>query len=311
MNEDILSELFNIKSDLANREKDLDAREYGLSLRQSNFGGLQENIQSTLAAHAKKLYKDAAAKLAPKVNAKFEKIKTLERSINDKINLFKAKQRQDKTRAAKEATAESAKFRSRIRNLEKNNEIHKARVSTLESELKSEKERSKKLTELVQQLKSKNSLLDSKLKIELTEPKVKVPSPIRLEETLALTPEPKLPPKSDVLLFLNIQHKIVSCLRLTLPLFTGGRFPDENPLTQSIASIASARSESAPNIGEMLFPVFNTLVPQLVETLPFLQKVATPDIYNTFMLLLWDMISYTLGADLRGSDSHMFIPENL
>jgi len=33
VNEEILSELFNIKSDLANREKDLDAREYGLSLR--------------------------------------------------------------------------------------------------------------------------------------------------------------------------------------------------------------------------------------------------------------------------------------
>ena len=91
VNEEILSELFNIKSDLANREKDLDAREYGLSLRQSNFTNLQENIQTTLGAHAKKLYKDHAAKIAPKVNSKFEKIKAIERSISDKVNVFKAK----------------------------------------------------------------------------------------------------------------------------------------------------------------------------------------------------------------------------
>jgi hypothetical protein len=39
----------------------------------------------------------------------------------------------------------------------------------------------------------------------------------------------------------------------------------------------------AVNLGEMLYPVFNSLVPQLVESLPFVWKVKDSDVQNNIL----------------------------
>jgi hypothetical protein len=83
-------------------------------------------------------------------------------------------------------------------------------------------------------------------------------------------------------MFLEMISRILTCLRLTLPLFTGGsRFRSgmRVSVSQSALSSASISSEDSTtnshgiNLGELLYPVFNSLVPLMVESIPYVYKV--------------------------------------
>jgi polyhydroxyalkanoate synthesis regulator phasin len=79
----------------------------------------EAGIFEALQIHAAELVKASVAEIGSKITPKFEKVKNLEKSTADKVNIMKAKMRIGEAKYSKEATMEITRLKARVKNLER------------------------------------------------------------------------------------------------------------------------------------------------------------------------------------------------
>lgn len=301
-------ELKEYRDKLDRRSKDLKAKEEELNRKDREIKKKEDEFYDVLESDAAKFTNEAIKIAKQEVNKHIKRLTMLERSVSDKILIVKTKQQiltQSKSSSLMQSRSSesSAKLKVRIVALERSNEHMKAKLQSSESELKAEKQNTARLTEEQGRIKARCSMLEQSLlalrnrqdEEEASQPIVKLPEVKEdpQSHSIKLTDEMNL--------FFKSLHSVLQSIRLTIPLYSiSHRTPGTSRISgytgntgQSNLSRLSSNEESRSiSLGELLYPNFNTLIPQFIEMLPFLNKLKNSDIQSTILQTIWEMLTF-------------------
>lgn len=304
INEQILQEVTEIKDILDSRSIELDKRESKIAARESKLLKLENML---LTEFKEKLEKQASVvkeKLSKDINVQMKRLQGLERNVNDLVKLARSKQqsltRSELSMKSSSSSDTTAKLKARISSLEKSNECLKTKLSILELESKTDKSSIVKLTEELNRLKARSSMLEQSLS------SAKKPEPEKPAEIIVVKEEPekKVQVQNDSSLFLSLLATFIKCCKLTLPVIHAPGSP------KSVSHKVSMIEDEESSIGELFFPAFNKLVPSLVECAPFIQKLKNKEDQIEIVDFLWKMLIYAWSEDFP-QGNRKFNPNNL
>ncbi|CAG9324495.1 unnamed protein product [Blepharisma stoltei] len=289
INAQIVDELMDIKDALDIKSQELDQREEEVSFKEKEILDREENLMSDIQERVLTYANQAREKIKSEINVQLKRLKSLEETVSDKLKLLKSKLEPKKTGTdfSKSQDANANKYKARIQSLEKSNEHLKNKLNTIEAESKNDKNAILKLQEEISRLKSRNSMLEQSVmqKSKIIEPeKVVTPTPITVEKEstklISMTPE--------LSISINTIYTLLNCSRLTVSYIAAPSSP------RSVASHRTSiiTDDVQGNIGEIYYPSFNTLAPQLIELLPFIDKLKNCQAQFTMLWGLWELLIF-------------------
>ena len=309
INNEILQEVTEIKEMLDLKSIELDKREAKIISRENKLIKLENTLITEFREKIEKMAAQVKDKLSKEINAQMKRMQGLERNINDMIKLARSKQ-QILTRSElsmKNSGSESAsgKFKARIVSLEKSNECMKTKLSLLELESKSDKITISKLSDDLQRIKARNSMLEQSLTTaKKAEPEKSIEMPPVVEKKVE-PPKVVLSIMPEILLVFSIISTLITCCRMTLPIV------HSPPSPRSISHKASIMEECDTTLGELFFPAFNVLIPGLIESVPFIYKMKKKDEQTVLIKFLWEVIIYAWSEEMPAKKDRKFYPNNL
>lgn len=217
----------------------------------------REKLRNFLNEYSEKLYQDAMQRARSELNRLFRKVLTMENAISDRAKALKSRTHSLDQGPSKKATKQ---YEARILSLKSANEYLKNRVKVLESDIETDRNTIYSLTERSSKARPKQFR-----KVTETEQKDII------VQTTSSTPT------TESMLLLSSLNTILKDLKLTLPIYI--------TLEQTDLSI-----------GEILFPSFNLIVPQLVEILPLALKHCDTDLQANLTEALWEILIYAWDA---------------
>jgi len=314
LNNAILEELLQLKEMLEVKSADLADREASLDDWESQIEDRESSLMEQIQGQMEELFKQNTQKIKQESTALMKKMGAMERAMSDQLKLIKTKQQliaSKEMAASKSVLSEplSAKSKARIMNLEKSNEFLKGRVSGLEKELTQSKQQVTKLTEELARSKARNAMLEQSL-IDVKHKVIEVVDVPKAQSPKK--PEEPAKPSGEIQLSLKTLHNLLSCLRLTLPLYCQPvKSHSPSASVMSVKSSLTALDEVRGFLGEILYPSFNGVVCGFVELLPFVFKSKRPDVQLTILWTLWDVVAFTYAEEARPEGEQQFLPQNL
>lgn len=320
IHEQILKELTEAQEILESRKADLDKREAGLVARETKVLRAENKMMVEFREKIEKMAASAKEKVAKEVNAQMRRLQGLERNVNDLVKLARNKQ-QTLTRSelsVKSTAGDNAsKYKARISSLEKSNEVLKTKLSILELETKSDKSTIQKLNDELSRLRARSSMLeqslssssrrlDSEKQDRLDKSSLNDKSnPSDKSEIQAIKEEPEKKQKIvyESGIFISLLSTIIKCCKLTLPVIQAPGSP--RSVSQRLSII-----EEDLNLGEVFFPAFNKIVPNLIESFPFIHKHKNKEDQLEILNFLWTLLIYAWSDDAPRGE-RVFNPNNL
>jgi hypothetical protein len=314
LNQAILEELMQLKEMLETKSAAQEAKEQDLKDWEEQLDRREKSLVEEVAGQVEALYKQHALKIKQESTALMKRMGAMERAVSDQLKLIKAKQQllASKEQAAfKSPLSEQlgSKNKARIQGLEKTQEFMKGRVAALEREVAQARQQVTKLTEELARAKARNAMLEQSLNDRKTRP-------VEISEVPKAPQSPQkeepVKPSGEIQLSLKTLHNLLSCLRLTLPLYC--QPVKSQSLSASVMSVKSsltAADEVKGFLGEILYPSFNGVVCGFVELLPFVFKSKRPDVQLTILWTLWDVLAFTYAEESRPEGDQQFLPQML
>lgn len=319
LNQTILEELLQLKEMLEHKTADLSEKEASLEDWEKQVEDRERCLFEQVQQQVDEQFKHYALKIRQESTALMKKMGSMERAVSDQLKLIKAKQQliaNKELGASKTSHAEpmTGKVKARIMNLEKNNvivrqEYMKGRVAGLEKEVLQSKQHISKLTEELARSKARNAMLEQ----SITERKQRPADVVEvLKASSPKKPEEPAKASGEIQLSLKTLHNLLSCLRLTLPLYCQPvKSHSPSASVMSVKSSLTAADEVRGFLGEILYPSFNGVVCGFVELLPFVFKSKRPDVQLTILWTLWDVVAFTYAEEARPEGDQQFLPQNL
>lgn len=307
INNEILQEVTEIKEMLDLKSLELDKREARILARENKILRLENNLMSEFQEKLEKMSMQAKEKVSKEISIQMKRMQGLERNLSDMIKLARSKQqvltRSELSLKASGSENASGKFKSRIAGLEKSNECLKTKLSILELESKSDKITITKLSDELQRLKARSSMLEQSLaSSKRPEPE----KPIEVPVILKVEPKEKMIFTCEIALVLSITSTLISCCRLTLPVLHAPSSPRSITIKPSVFEEFNDSS-----IGEVFFPAFNILVPSLTEAIPYVYKLKKREEQANIVKFMWEIIYYAWSEEMPTCNERKFYPNNL
>jgi len=291
LNENIYNELVGIKEMLDRKTSELNQREKELKAMQEDLTRKESAMLQEVSAKAEQITSQIEQKAKQEIAKHMKRLKSLEKNLSEMLKVTRSRQ-QLLEKQKPQTSLETSKLKSRIQSLEKSNSQLKMKLSQVDSSSQQDKNLVSKQAQEIAKLKARNSLLEQ----SLSKPQ-KPPSPPESPPK----PSPKKPlvqvtPELEVAL--EALHNFLTCSRLTLPLCTSS-----SPRS-SVSRISLRNTED--NLGELLYPVFNCFVVEVVQLLPFVRK-CRKEIHKSVLWGLWDVLIYAWSEPSEGGEvpSHL------
>lgn len=286
LNDHILEELMEIKDVLDAKSQEIDIREDDLATREKELKAKENNLGNLIKENIENYAAEVREKIKSEVNIQFKRIKMLEKTVGENLKLVKTKLVLSKSTASlnKSQDSSAVKLKARIQSLEKSNEHLKAKLGVLEAESKNDKTVIAKFQEELVRVRARSSMLEQSLS-QSQRPKVEIDIPSSPVQTVN-EPETNtnlISVSPELSLSISTIYTLINCSKLTLSVVNAPSSP------RSVRSSISHRTsiivnDSPSSIGEIYYPAFNSLIPQIFELLPFIHKLKNTQIQYT---LLW------------------------
>jgi hypothetical protein len=300
INDEILQEVTEIKEMLDSRSVELERKEAMIIAKENKLLKLETSLFNDFKERLEKLAYQTKDKLNKEMNLQMKRMQGLERNINDMIKLARNKQQSlNKSELSVKNSGNDSlagKLKARISSLEKSNECMKTKISLMELETKADKSTILKLTDELQRIKSRNSMLEQSFIAKKSEPE-KPAEPIVTKEE-PIKERLKVDPETE--LVFSIVNILITCISVTLPVIHAPASPR-----------ASLIEDIEPSLGETFFPAFNLLVPALIETVPHLYKLNKKDEQTVILKFLWELLVYAWAEQTPVHQDRKFHPNNL